>query len=67
MIRPEQYRESARKIDGEKIQFVFHTFLGKKTRGIVREIDELIQQVQGEDGHNFSQKPILNEFSSWGC
>ena len=27
-----QYRESARRTDGEKIQFVFHIFLGAKTR-----------------------------------
>ena len=34
---PEQYRESAKRIDGEKVQFVFHLFLGKQTHGIVNE------------------------------
>ena len=47
----EQYRESARMIDGDKVQFVFHTSLGRKTNEIVREIDEWIRQGQGEYGH----------------
>ena len=47
----EQYWESARMIDGDKVQFVSHTSLGRKTNEIVREIDEWIRQGQGEYGH----------------
>ena len=50
----EQYRESARSIDGEKIQFVFHILPGKKTNEIVREIAEWIRKGQGEDGQSFA-------------
>ena len=50
----EQYRKSARKIDGEKIQFIFHMLPGAKTNDIVLEIDEWIRQSQGEDGQNFT-------------
>ena len=49
----EQYRESGRRIDGEKFQFVFHIFLGKKTNEIVREITVSLQ------------KPVFIELSSW--
>ena len=35
----EQHRGTARRIDGEQIQIVFHIFLGDKTNEIVREID----------------------------
>ena len=44
----EQYRESARVIDGEQIQFRFHMFLGE-TDQIMPNIDEWIRQVHGED------------------
>ena len=50
----EQYRESARIINGEKVQFVFHLFLGKKTNEIVRVIDEWIRKSQGEDEQHFT-------------
>ena len=38
----EQYRESARQIDGEQIQFRVHMFLGATTAEIVVKIDEWI-------------------------
>ena len=47
----EQYKESARIIDGEQVQFIFHIHPEKQTNDIVREIDEWIQHGQGEDGH----------------
>ena len=40
--------ESARKIDGEQIQFIFHLFLGSKTNEM-----EWIRQGKGEYGQNF--------------
>ena len=49
----EQHRESARKIDGEQIQFRVHMFLGATTFEMVK-IDEWIWQGQGEDWHNFT-------------
>ena len=56
----EQYRESARRTDGENIQFVFHIVPGKKTTEIVREIDEWIRKSQGEEGQHFSRLPRLH-------
>ena len=50
----EQYRKSARLIDGEKIQFVFHILPGKKAKEIAREISECIRQGQGKDAQNFT-------------
>ena len=50
----EKYRESARRIDGEKIQCVLHILPGKKTNDIVLKIDEWIRQGQGEDGQNLT-------------
>ena len=49
----EQYRDSARRIDGGKVQFILHILLRKKTNDIVREIDDWIRQGQGEDGPHF--------------
>ena len=43
----EQYRESARRIDGEKIQFAFFILPGKMN-DIMREIDEWIRRGQGQ-------------------
>ena len=55
----EHCRESARRIDREKIKFVFHVHLGKKTNELKREIDEWIRQ--GEYGQFFTSE---NWFSS---
>ena len=44
--------DSARRIDREKIQFVFQNFLGKKMNDIVNETDEWIRRGQGEDGQH---------------
>ena len=42
----EQYRESARRVDGEHIHFVLHILPGK-THEIMRDIDEWIRRSQG--------------------
>ena len=42
----EQHRESVKKIDGEKIQFVLHILPGKMN-DIMRDIDEWIRRSQG--------------------
>ena len=60
----EQYKESARRIDGEKIQLVFHIFLDKKTNEIVLEIDQWIRQGQGEDGQSFTPETCPRQFYS---
>ena len=50
----EQYKESARIIDGERFSSCSTYFLAKKTNEIVREIDEWIRQGEGEHGQNFT-------------
>ena len=50
----EQHKESARKIDGEKIQFICHILLTGKTNEIVREIDQWIRQSQAKDGQRIA-------------
>ena len=44
----EQYRESAGRIDGERIQFMLQMLRGE-TNDIMREIDELIRRGQGKE------------------
>ena len=46
------YREFARTIDGEHLQFVFHTVSGKRTNEIVNETDAADSNSQGEDGQH---------------
>ena len=58
----EQHRESARGIDGEKIQFVSHMLLGRKDE---RDRAQRIRVGQGERGQNFAQKSVFIEFYSW--
>ena len=58
----EIYKEFARIIDGEKIQFIF---LGKKTNEIAREIDEWIRQGEGEDGQHFAAETCPHRFLLW--
>ena len=44
----EQYRESAGRINGERIQLILQMLRGE-TNDIMREIDESIRRGQGED------------------
>ena len=50
----EQYKESARIIDGEQVQFIFHIHPDKQTNAIVREMDGWIRHGQGEDEQFFT-------------
>ena len=56
----EQYRESARRIDGEQIQFRFHIFPYCTTNEIVFKIDEWLRPGKGEDGHIFTPETYLH-------
>ena len=56
----EQYRESARRIDGEQIQFRFHIFPYCTTNEIVFKIDEWIRPGKGEDGQIFTPETYLH-------
>ena len=60
----EQYTESTRRIDGEKLQFVFHIFLGKTTNEIVIETDEWIRRGQGEELASIANRSRQNTSSA---
>ena len=60
----EQYRESARRIDWEQIQFRLHIFWVSKMKKIVFIIDAWIGQGQGEHGHFFLNFVFI-KFFSW--
>ena len=49
----EYYKDTAKRIDGKHIQFIFHILPGAKTNETVLKIDEWIRQGQGEDGQRF--------------
>ena len=50
------FRVSARRIDGEQIQFRFQICLGAKTKAILLETDEWIRQLL------YQKKQIRNKF-----
>ena len=55
-----EHRDAARRIGGEKIQFVLHILLGKRRmRWCARSTSEW-EEGQGEDGHNFTPETYLS-------
>ena len=60
---PEQYKESAKMIDGEQIQFGFHMFLGERDSAQDRWMDPT--KVKEKMDNILLQKPALIELFSW--
>ena len=58
----EQYRESAKMIDGEQIQFGFHMFLGERDSAQHRPMDPT--KVKEKMDNILLQKPALVELFS---